>query len=109
MLASKPIAAIASVRSTRQAPQLNPHSARGTPQCHTARDFVPWRLACPLPFNVTVPDAGTAMPIAREGLGFLREILSEQRHQPSDTGFPQRVVRHGHLPEREIMTGIGLR
>lgn len=34
------------------------------------------------------------------------EFLAEHSHLKTDEGH-QRVVRHGHLPEREIMTGIG--
>ncbi len=33
-------------------------------------------------------------------------FLAEHSHLKTDEGH-QRVVRHGHLPEREIMTGIG--
>ena len=34
------------------------------------------------------------------------EFLAEHSHLETDEGH-QRIVRHGHLPEREIMTGIG--
>ena len=34
------------------------------------------------------------------------EFLAEHSHLETCEGH-QRVVRHGHLPEREIMTGIG--
>ena len=34
------------------------------------------------------------------------EFLSKHADLKTETGR-QRVVRHGHLPEREIMTGIG--
>ena len=34
------------------------------------------------------------------------EFLAKHADLKTETGH-QRVVRHGHLPEREIMTGIG--
>jgi hypothetical protein len=34
------------------------------------------------------------------------EFLAKHADLKTETGH-QRVVRHGHLPEREIMTGVG--
>ena len=36
----------------------------------------------------------------------IAEFLAKHADLKTETGH-QRVVRHGHLPEREIMTGIG--
>jgi putative transposase len=38
--------------------------------------------------------------------GEVAEFLAKYADLKTETGH-QRVVRHGHLPEREIMTGIG--